>query len=306
MIAPADIQYYIAASEYVGKHTLSHLLTPRGIEMYRPTFKAAILTLFAASVALVALAARADAVDDIKARGTLIVGSKADYRPYGFRDSSGKIVGIEPDLAERLAKKLGVKLQLVPVVSSNRMQFLQQGKIDVLLATMSVKRDRRKVVWIVDPPYYSSGTNILAPKSAHFEHWQDLKGKPVCGIQGAFYNRKTAEVYGAKIVAFKSTPEVYTALKQGRCVAFVYDDSSIMGTLAQKQQWGDYEMPLSTIDETPWGMAVRFGEYRLYGMVAEEIQKWHGNGVILDEETKWGVKNTTFAEQMHKEYPEWQ
>jgi polar amino acid transport system substrate-binding protein len=273
--------------------------------MCRLSFKATVTLLFALSATLIALAARADAVDVIKKRGTLIVGSKADYKPYGFRDSSGKIVGIEPDLAAHLAKKLGVKLELVPVVSSNRMQFLQQGKIDVLLATMSITSDRRKVVWILDPAYYSSGTNILSPKKAHFTKWEDLRGKPVCGIQGAFYNKKTAEVYGANIVAFKSTPEVYTALKQGRCVGFVYDDSSIMGTLADKADWADYEMPLPTIDETPWGMAVRFNEYRLYGMVSEEIQKWHGNGTILAEEKKWGVKNTPFAEEMHNKYPEW-
>jgi polar amino acid transport system substrate-binding protein len=273
--------------------------------MSKLSLKATVLTVFAAAVAFVAVAARADAVDDIKARGKLIVGSKADYKPYGFRDASGKIVGIEPDLAALLAKKLGVKLELVPVVSSNRMQFLEQGKIDVLLATMSITSDRRKVIWILDPPYYSSGTNILAPKQAHFTKWEDLRGKPVCGIQGAFYNKKTAEVYGANIVAFKSTPEVYTALKQGRCVGFVYDDSSIMGTLSDKKDWGDYEMPLPTIDETPWGMAVRFNEYRLYGIVSEEIQRWHGNGTILEEETKWGVKNTSFAEEMHSKYPEW-
>ncbi|HEV7820242.1 MAG TPA: transporter substrate-binding domain-containing protein, partial [Burkholderiales bacterium] len=91
--------------------------------------------------------ARADALDDIKKRGTLIVGVKADYKPYGFRDPSGAIVGIEPDLAADVAKRLGVKLELVPVVSSNRMQFLEQGKIDLMIATMNDKPDRRKVVY---------------------------------------------------------------------------------------------------------------------------------------------------------------
>src|SRR3546814_20588094 len=109
-----------------------------------------------------AAAARADVVDDIKERGTLIVGSKADYKPYGFLDPSGKIVGLEPDLAADVAKKLGVTLELVPVVSSNRMQFLQQGKIDLLIATMSHPEERRKVVMAVDPNYYSSGTKLLA------------------------------------------------------------------------------------------------------------------------------------------------
>src|SRR3546814_7602615 len=77
--------------------------------------------------------ASADTIDDIKKRGKLIVGVKADYAPYGFLDSSGKIVGLEPDLAQDVADVLGVELELVPVVSSNRMQFLEQGKIDLMI-----------------------------------------------------------------------------------------------------------------------------------------------------------------------------
>lgn len=267
-------------------------------------FRVALAALFTAAAMMAAGSAAADAVDDIKKRGKLIVGVKADYKPYGFRDPSGKIVGIEPDLAKEFADKLGVGLELVPVVGSNRMQFLEQGKIDIMIATMTNRPDRRKAVWIVDPDYYSSGTNILVPKKAGFKDWADLRGKPVCGIQGAFYNKKTAQEFGATIVAFKSTPEVYTALKQGRCVAFVYDDSSIMGTLADQQEWSNYEMPLPTIDDAPWGMAVRFGEYRLYGMLSEQIQKWHGNGRILELETKYGVRNTPFAKKMKEVYPE--
>jgi polar amino acid transport system substrate-binding protein len=274
--------------------------------MQRLSLKTALLMVFAASIALVALAARADAVDDIKARGKLIVGVKADYKPYGFREPSGKIVGLEPDLAKMFADTLGVGIEYVPVVASNRMQFLEQGKIDMMIATMSDTRDRRKVIWIVDPDYYASGTNILAPKKAHFTKWEDLRGKPVCGIQGAFYNKKTAEEFGANIVAFKSTPEVYTALKQGRCVGFVYDDSSIMGTLSDKKGWGDYEMPLKSIDETPWGAAVRFNEYRLYGMLSAEIQKWLGNGTIMELEKKWDISKTpSYVLAAKEKYPEW-
>ena len=73
---------------------------------------------------------QADVVDDIKKRGKLIVGVKADYKPYGFRDASGKVVGTEPELAQDVANMLGVGLELVPVVASNRMEFLKQGKID--------------------------------------------------------------------------------------------------------------------------------------------------------------------------------
>jgi len=93
-----------------------------------------------------ATAASADVLGDIKKKGVLVVGSKADYRPFGFLDSSGKIVGFEADLAADVAKRLGVKLELVPVVASNRIQFLQQGKINLMIATTSDTPERRKIV----------------------------------------------------------------------------------------------------------------------------------------------------------------
>src|SRR5258708_38103719 len=129
--------------------------------------------------------ASADAIQDIKAKSVLVVGTKADYRPFGFLDPSGKIVGFEPDLAADVAKRLGVKLELVPVVASNRIQFLQQGKIDMMIATMSDTPERRKIVDIIEPNYYGSGTNILAPKTAGLKSWEGLRGKKVCLIQGA-------------------------------------------------------------------------------------------------------------------------
>src|SRR5271154_3444642 len=153
-------------------------------------------------LAIAAFGASAQTLEKIKQRGTLVVGVKADYKPFGFRDPSGKIVGLEPDLAQDVADTLGVKLELEPVISSNRMQFLQQGKIDLMIATMNDKPDRREVVGIVEPSYYASGVNVLSPKKAAFKTWADLKGKSVCAIQGAWYNKPLAEQYGLQIVAF--------------------------------------------------------------------------------------------------------
>ena len=251
--------------------------------------------------AMTAPSAIADVLDDIKAAGVLKVGVKADYKPYGYRDPSGAIIGIEPDLAKDVADKLGVKVEYVPVVSSNRMQFLEQGKIDLMIATMTDKPDRRKVVSIVDPNYYSSGTNVLSPKKFGFKAWEDLKGKPVCGIQGAFYNKKTSQDFGAKIVAFKGTAEAYAALQQGNCVAFVYDDSAIVAK-TKDDAFAEFEMPLPTIDDAPWGLAVQLGETKFHELMSEMITGWHKSGRILELETKWGVANTPFAKAMNAKY----
>lgn len=105
--------------------------------------------------------AQASTLDEVKKKGTLVVGVKADYPPWGMRDTSGNIVGMEIDMAADVAKSLGVKLELITVLSSNRMQFLQQGKIDLMIATMSVNDERRKAVGVVEPLYYASGVAML-------------------------------------------------------------------------------------------------------------------------------------------------
>ncbi|MGF1528018.1 MAG: transporter substrate-binding domain-containing protein [Candidatus Competibacterales bacterium] len=266
-----------------------------------PRFPLVPLCLAVLTLGVVSPAVLADVMDTIRERGTLIVGVKADYPPYGYRNPEGEIVGIEPELAQDVADELGVELELVPVVSSNRMQFLQQGKIDLMIATMTDRPDRRKVVQIVDPNYYSSGTNVMALKKANFEAWEDLDGKPICAIQGAFYNKKTQREFGAELVAFKGTAEVLNALKQGRCLGFVYDDSFLVSKLSEAE-WSDYEMALPTIDDAPWGLAVALGEDEFAAFMGEMIENWHASGRILELESQYGVDNTPFAQQMHEKY----
>ncbi|MFI4986131.1 MAG: transporter substrate-binding domain-containing protein [Alphaproteobacteria bacterium] len=268
--------------------------------MSRLATNALFLTL-AASFTLGLAVAKADGLDDIKKRGTLIVGTKADYKPYGFRDPSGNIVGFEPDLAADLAKRLGVKLELMPVVASNRMQFLEQGKIDVMIATMTDTPERRKIVDIIDPDYYASGTNLLALKSAHLTDWEQLKGKPVCLIQGAFYNKELQEKYGVEPVAFKGTTEAYAALRSGNCVGVAYDDTALYGQLLDPE-WKDYVVPLKSILVQPWGLAIKLGESAFEKFMHDAIVDWHKSGLLLKLETKWGVPNSQYAEEMHTKY----
>ncbi|MFL5216891.1 MAG: transporter substrate-binding domain-containing protein [Microvirga sp.] len=257
-----------------------------------------------AALAGVAFAAGASAqtLDKIKSRGVLVVGTKADYKPFGFRDPSGAIVGFEPDIGKEVADKLGVKLELEPVVSSNRMQFLQQGKIDLMIATMNDKPDRRQVVGIIDPLYYASGVNVLASRKAALKNWEQLKGQKVCGIQGAWYNKPVAEKYGADIVAFKGQAEAETALMQGNCIAWVYDDTAFAERLADAK-WKDYEMPLETILEEPWGVAVKLEERDgPWGQfLAKAIEDMHRSGRMIELEKKWNIPASAYLKKMNAE-----
>jgi polar amino acid transport system substrate-binding protein len=257
----------------------------------------------ALGVALAAAPAAAQTLDKIKQRGVLVVGSKADYKPFGFRDPSGAIVGFEPDMAKDVADKLGVKLELEPVVSSNRMQFLQQGKTDLMIATMNDKPDRRQVVGIIEPLYYASGVSVLANKKAGLKNWDQLKGQKICAIQGAWYNKPVAEKYGADIVAFKGQTEAETALLQGNCVGWVYDDTAFAERLADPK-WADFEMKLETILEEPWGLAVRLEERDgAWGkFMAQMIEEWHRSGRLIELEKKWNIPPSAYLKKMHEQY----
>ena len=75
-------------------------------------------------------------LDLINSRGAVIVGVKNDYPPWAYYDESGNIVGLEVDLAQDIADRLGVSLRLQAVTSSNRISQLEQGLIDIIIATM--------------------------------------------------------------------------------------------------------------------------------------------------------------------------
>jgi polar amino acid transport system substrate-binding protein len=258
---------------------------------------------YAAASILWAGDAGADALDQIKARGVLTVGTKADYQPFGFRDASGAIVGFEPDLAKEIATALGVKLELVPVVSSTRIQLLTEGKVDLLIATMNDTPERRKLADIVQPSYYASGVNTLAPRSLHLHVWQQLRGKPICTIDGAFYVEDIKRRYEPEILTFKTTVEMYDALTRQRCVSAVYDDTAIIGQL-QSPDWREFEMPLLSIMVEPWGMGVKLGEAGLEKALSDQVKEWHRSGRIVALEAQWRIPHSGFAEEMHRKYAE--
>lgn len=239
-------------------------------------------------------------------RGTLVVGVKADYKPWGYRNEKGEIIGMEVEMAKDVASKMGVKLELIPVQSSNRMQFLEQGKIDLMIATMSDRADRRKIVGITQPNYYTSGTNVLAPKAVKLKDWESLRGKPVCGKQGAFYNKIVEERYGAKIIAFTGNAEAKQALRDKKCIAWVYDDSSIGADLASGN-YNDYEMPLQTEDDNPWGLAVPLAEKDcIFGQFMSGISfNWLQSGQLIAWEKEAGIQASGFLVKEQERLADW-
>ena len=241
-----------------------------------------------------------DTLAKIKERGTIVVGVKNDYKPWGYLDPSGKIIGMEIDLVNEIAAKLGAKVEMIPVIAANRMEFLNQGRIDLILATMGDTAQRRQIIGMIEPNYYAGGTNVLAPKSAGLKSWNDIKGKKVCAVQGAYYNRRVTQLYQPDLVVFPAVPEALNALQGGNCVAFLFDDTLISSTLAAGDpKWASYEMPLASEDPQLWAMGVRLADLDApFGKLLKDLSvEWHKTGKLLELEKKWGIKSSPYLQE---------
>lgn len=253
-------------------------------------------------------AVRADSLEDIVSKGKLVAGVKTDYPPWGMRDKDGQIVGLEIDLVRDFAMRIGetankkIDVELVPVVASNRMQFLEQGRIDVMIATMNDLPDRRTVIGAVYPNYYSSGVAVFARKDSGIDGFESLNGKDICGVQGTWYNREWGAMKGANMVIFPGAPEVEKALLDGRCVGWLYDDSAFVARqIAEPKKWENFAIATPVVGDVPWAAAVRLDDLSapLGKLLATSIADWHKSGKMVELEKKWGMPSTEWIQKMY-------
>ena len=125
-------------------------------------------------------------VDKAKNDKTLNIGVKPDQPGLGLQNSSGQYSGFDVDVATYVAKKLGAtKINFVPTLSANREAFLQQGKVDLVVATYSVTPNGRR--WFRSPGRTTSPTRTssCARATTASSSADDLKGKKVCSGQGS-------------------------------------------------------------------------------------------------------------------------
>src|SRR5207237_7345867 len=120
--------------------------------------------------------------------GHITIGVKADYPLFGQLGADGRPEGMEVDLARDLARRLGVTAQLVTVTSANRLQRLEDGTVDLVLATLGDTEQRRDIVTLIEPNYYASGVNLMVPPDSRVKDWAELRGQKVCATQGAYFN----------------------------------------------------------------------------------------------------------------------
>lgn len=252
--------------------------------MKKPLLVLAVF-LLAGSVAVSALAA--DTLEAVTKKGVLVAGVKDTAPPFGFLDrDTGEIVGYEVDLLQAVAKKLGVKLQLKAVTSSNRIPELIGGKIDIIAATMSRTPDRGKLIDFSDT-YLTTGQKFLV-KAGTVKTLKDLEGKKIATAKGSTSELVVRKaVPSAKIELFDNYLQAAFALKRGEVDAVTTDGGILYGMLAMAKEREKYDIPDIRISKEEYVMGVRKGDRRLLDAVNGVLQDLSTSGDGMKIFDKW-------------------
>ena len=253
----------------------------------------------AAALALCAIgsgAAAADQLSDIKARGALDVGVKADVLGFGFLNpKTNQYEGYEIDVAHELAKRLlgdPNKIKFTTVTAKTRGALLDSGELDMVIATFTIT-DQRKLILDFSPPYYTDGIALLVQKSSGIKGLKDLNNKTIGVAKGAdTATRLTAKASDVNVLlsfaAFETYGEILAALQAGRVQAFSTDGSIL--------KYYEQQDPTTVIlpdrySSEDYGVATRKGGDTLSAWVAAQINNLKNSGTLAKWQQKWGIYN---------------
>lgn len=168
-------------------------------------------------------------VDEIKASGTINIGVFSDKSPFGYVDENGQYQGYDVYFANRIGQDLGVKINYVSTEAANRIEYLQTGKVDIILANFTVTPERAREVDFASP-YMNVALGVVSPDSAVITSLEDIGPEDqVIVISGT-----TAETYleknypNIRLQKYDAYAEAKTAFENGNGVAWANDNTEVI------------------------------------------------------------------------------
>ncbi|GAA4506751.1 glutamate ABC transporter substrate-binding protein [Brevibacterium yomogidense] len=190
--------------------------------------------------------------------GTLKVGVKKDQPGLGNVEPGSDIPeGFDIEIAKITAAALGFApddIEWVETVSANREPFLQQGNVDMIVATYTINDERKKVVDFAGP-YYVAGQDLLVAEDSDISSPDDIAGKRVCSVDGSTPAQNIEEEYSeAELVTYDAYSKCVTDLQSGSVDAVTTDDAILRGYAAQYE--GEFKVVGDPFTEEPYGVGL--------------------------------------------------
>jgi len=248
----------------------------------------ALLAATAASLVFTA-AARADQLDDIKKKGEIVVGVLGTDEPNSFVDpKTREIVGYEVDIATAIAKKIGVKPVFKQLAVAARIPELQQGRVDILAASLTHNKEREALVDF-SLTTFVTGQKVLVKTSSGITDVPQLAGKKVLTVKGGTQEPNIRKaVPNVEVVTFETTQQAFLALQQGKGVGYVNDEASLVNDYAKLgPAKKDYAILPTNISVEPLALGLKKGEKGLKTLVDGVLRDLESSGEADKLFVKW-------------------
>ena len=209
-------------------------------------------------------------LEEIKESGKINIGVFSDKNPFGYVDENGEYQGYDVYFARRIGKDLGVEVNFVSTEAANRVEYLETGKVDIILANFTVTAERAEKVDFA-LPYMNVALGVVSPKSRVIRDLSEIGTEDqVIVISGT-----TAEDY-----LIKNNPEIRlqkydtyanakTALENGNAVAWANDNTEVIAFALENE---GYEVGIPSLgSQDTIAPAVSKGNETLLAWINEEI-----------------------------------
>jgi glutamate transport system substrate-binding protein len=214
--------------------------------------------------------------------GKVKIGVKFDQPGLGFKDAADDIpTGFDVEMAKILAADLGIaedEVEWIETISDNREPFLQDGTVDLVLASYSINEERRAVVGQAGP-YLVTGQQLLVPEDSDVESTDDLQGKEVCSVTGST-SLDNAEAEGMKPVGFDTYSECVEKVLDGTVEAMTTDGTILAGYAAQNE--GELKVVGEEFSEENIGVGYSKDHPEMCQWIVDTITQAHEDGLYDD------------------------
>ncbi len=241
----------------------------------------------AATAALAASsAAQASTPDEFTARGVMKIGVVSGAPPFGIIDEKGAPAGYDTDVAGLIAKYMGVKAEIVPLVPPARIPALQSKRVDVLVSTLAPTPERAKTVAFT-MPYSTFRLSILGAKNLEAKALTDLKGKKIAVPRGTTQDTALTRMAlpGTSLVRFDDDATCAQAVFSGQVDAAAMPDTAVMQVM-EKNAGANAEFKFAFALQ-PNSMAVRKDQMELHQWLNNTIWWLKNSGELNEVSQKW-------------------
>ncbi len=228
------------------------------------------------------------AVANIRNRGRLIVGLDIGSNLFSFRDPiTGEITGFDVDIAGEVARDIfgsPSQVEYRILSSADRITALQNNQVDIVVKTMSITCDRKKLVNF-STVYLVANQRILAPRDSAISHASDLSGKRVCAVKGTTSLQRIQEISPPPIIVEVVTwADCLVALQQRQVDAVSTDDSILAGLVAQDPY---LHIVGPSMNEEPYGIGINLANTGLVRFVNGTLERVRRDGTWNTLYRKW-------------------